>query len=122
MSKAEDRALEKYPATKSVFDKYEKQRYAYICGYIQAEKDNELTWKDMMVIHKCCKDAMNNHLYEWNTPEGQQKIYKDVLKRFKTQKGEQVDYGKLKTSLDDALSKETKESWEKFLQEEEKNL
>ena len=34
--------------------------------------------------------------------------------------GEQVDYGKLKTSLDDALSKETKESWEKFLQEEEK--
>lgn len=39
MSNAEERALEKYPAYNSVFDKYEKQRYAYICGYIQAEKD-----------------------------------------------------------------------------------
>lgn len=50
---------------------------------------------------------------------------KDIAKHFfelglKTQKGEQVDYGKLKTSLDNALSKETKESWEKFLQEEQK--
>ena len=34
-----------------------------------------------------------------------------------TMQGEQVDYGKLKTSLDNALSKETKESWDKFLQE-----
>lgn len=31
---------------------------------------------------------------------------------------EQVDYCKLQTSLNNALSKETKESWDKFLQEE----
>ena len=46
MSKAEQRALEKYPANKTVFDKYEKQRYAFIYGYIQAEKDilSEYGW------------------------------------------------------------------------------
>lgn len=49
---------------------------------------NPLTWEDMMTIHKCCKDAMNCNLYEWETAEGQKKIYKDVLKRFKAQKGE----------------------------------
>jgi hypothetical protein len=49
---------------------------------------NPLTWEDMMLIHKCCKDAMNSNLYAWQTAEGQQKIYKDVLKRFKVQKGE----------------------------------
>jgi len=49
---------------------------------------NPLTWNDMMIIHKCCKDAMNFNLYAWETAEGQQKIYEDVLKRFKAQKGE----------------------------------
>lgn len=54
MTKAEERALEKYPANKTVFDKYEKQRYAFICGYMQAEKDLELTLED---IHKTESDV-----------------------------------------------------------------
>jgi len=29
-----------------------QDRYAYICGYIQAEKDLELTWEDIKVIEK----------------------------------------------------------------------
>lgn len=44
---------------------------------------NPLTWEDMMTIHKFIKDAMNLHLYEWSTIDGQQKIYEDILKRFK---------------------------------------
>jgi len=43
----------------------------------------ELTWHDMMLIHKCIKDAMNYNLYAMSTAEGQQKVYEDVLKRFK---------------------------------------
>lgn len=43
----------------------------------------ELTWHDMMLIHKCIKDAMNYNLYAMSTAEGQQKVYEDVLIRFK---------------------------------------
>ena len=46
-----------------------------------------LTWEDMLIIHKCIKDATNSHLSAFQTVEGQQKIYEDVLKRFKAQKG-----------------------------------
>lgn len=52
------------------------------------QTSNPLTWEDMMIIHKCYKDAMNCNLYAWQTEEGQQKIYENVLKRFKAQKGE----------------------------------
>ena len=92
MSKAEDRALEAYPVLFSERNGYDNtfkdRRESYVKGYHQAEKDLELTWEDMMIIHKCCKDAMNNHLYEWSTTDGQQKIYEEVLKRFKEKKGE----------------------------------
>ena len=80
MSKAEERALEKYPAYKSVFDKYEKQRYAYICGYIQAEKDNELTWKDINTIIGLYNDLDDKILCN---PE---RACKDILKRLKERK------------------------------------
>ena len=75
MSKAEQRALEKYPANKTVFDKYEKQRYAFICGYIQAEKDLELTWEDIKTI-----DKLLNQCVDYSNP------YQEVLKRFKEMK------------------------------------
>ncbi len=58
--------------------------WAYEEGYHQAEKDNELTWEDVMVIHKCIKDAMNHHLYKMmEGMEGQKIVYEEVLKRFK---------------------------------------
>ena len=52
-------------------------------GYRQAEKDNELTWKDIMLIHKYIKDAINLHLDEFQSVEGQKKIYTKVLEKFK---------------------------------------
>ena len=43
MSKAEERGLEKYPYAEICREKY-------IEGYHQAEKDNGLTWEDVMEI------------------------------------------------------------------------
>ena len=106
--KAEERALEKYPADKSVFDKYEKQRYAYICGYIQAEKDLtnkakvssgwdgffygqgykqaekdlELSWKDLAVIDKLGDDFIKHN----QMPMSDEEYYQEILKRFKERK------------------------------------
>ncbi len=84
MTKAEQRALEKYPANKSVFDKYEKQRYAYICGYIQAEKDSELTWKDIELIVNIDKDTDNEESIIGVRKN--EEHYQEVLKRFKDYK------------------------------------
>lgn len=95
MSKAEDRALEQYPVEMyedvgwRCVDKNEHKRKYFVKGYHQAEKDMELTWEDMMIIHKCIKDAMNYHLYKMmEGAEGQKVVYQEVLKRFKAQKGE----------------------------------
>ena len=110
MSKAEERALEKYPlmadddkegleALKyigiececaSVFNEAQEAKQAYfIEGYHQAEKDLELTWKDMVLIHRCIKDAMNYHLYKMmEGMEGQEVVYQEVLKRFNKQRNE----------------------------------
>ena len=80
MTKAEKRALEKYPANKTVFDKYEKQRYAFICGYIQAEKDLSLTWED---IENVCLIAREVHQFRGFWSES---VYQEVLNRFNKQK------------------------------------
>ena len=43
----------------------------------------ELTWEDMMLIHKCIKDAMNYHLYKMlEGADGQKVVYEEVLNRF----------------------------------------
>ena len=93
--KAEDRALETYPVLMCYNDSQMVEedinkplREIYQEGYHQAEKDLELTWEDMMIIHKCIKDAMNYHLYKMmEGAEGQKVVYQEVLKRFKAQKG-----------------------------------
>ena len=44
---------------------------------------NPLTWEDMLIIHKCIKDAMNYHLYKMmEGMEGQKIVYQEVLRRF----------------------------------------
>ena len=72
----------------AIFTKFDFTRLAKHFFELGVNASNSLTWKDMMLIHKCCKDAMNYNLYAWQTAEGQQKIYEDVLKRFKARKGE----------------------------------
>ena len=97
MSKAEDKAKELFPLLET--DKIGNNPYisynteqlskqeGFIEGYHQAEKDLELTWEDMMLIHRCIKDAMNYHLYKMmEGMEGQKVVYQEVLKRFKERK------------------------------------
>lgn len=92
MSKAEERALEAFPLKIDVdnrgsYDLNAVKRIVYQLGYEQAKKDLELTWEDMMIIHKCIKDAMNFHLYKMmEGMEGQKIVYEEVLKRFKNMK------------------------------------
>ena len=84
MSKAEDLAKELYPDWEMTgvpnFDGQEEsmvriQRVAYIKGYHQAEKDNELTWEDVKTI-----DKLLNQCVDYSNP------YQEVLKRFKENK------------------------------------
>ena len=96
MNKIEDKAKEflkklvshatLYEGTIDELEVYEPNDVilAYKEGYHQAEKDLELTWEDMMLIHKCIKDAMNFHLYKMmEGMDGQKIVYEEVLKRFK---------------------------------------
>ena len=111
MSKAEERANEKYPLIPeddkerleslkyigiecdSVYEfnsiRYSQQCY-FIEGYQQAEKDLELTWEDIKII----LDIENDILCECNSkkelvietyPKGKD-YYGEILKRFKERK------------------------------------
>lgn len=71
--------VEQYKEMQEILDSLEVRE-------VDLDKDC-LTWKDMLIIHRHIKDAMNKYLYAFQTVEGQQKIYEDVLKRFKAQKG-----------------------------------
>lgn len=99
MSKAEDKAKEflkklvshttLYKGTIDELEVYEPDDviWAYKEGYHQAEKDLGLSWEDMMLIHRCIKDAMNFKLYKMmEGVEGQKEVYEEVLKRFKNLK------------------------------------
>lgn len=83
MSKAEKRALERFPvhegASKEWIEMHLKGVCAeYIDGYHQAEKDLKLTWEDIKVIEK---------LLGFETIiESPKEFYQKVLKRFKSLK------------------------------------
>ena len=84
MSKARQKALEKFPILFSERMGYDKtnlqqeRRNAYEKGYQQAEKDLELTWKDMKLIWNIIDEIMDNM--------SEEEFYQEVLKRFKNLK------------------------------------
>lgn len=85
MSKAEERVLEVYPIeSHEMYDDLYRQRNAYVKGYHQAEKDNELTWKDMECIIKHYQDIMAEKSRVFVRAED----YKELLKRFNKEKKE----------------------------------
>ena len=89
MSKAKEKAKEYAEKFILTVDHQSDVEEAYIDGYNQAEKDNELTWEDMMIIHKCIKDAMNLHLYKMmEGVEGQKIVYQEVLERLNEKRKE----------------------------------
>lgn len=75
MNKAEE--LAKKYCEGSSFEDACMEKPAYIAGYHQAEKDNELTWKD---IEKVCLIAREVHQFRGFWSES---VYQEVLKRFK---------------------------------------
>jgi hypothetical protein len=74
MSKAEEKSQNRYPTL--------AEKYAFIDGYEQAEKDNELTWKD---IEKICLIAKEVHQFRGFWSES---VYQEVLKRFNKERKE----------------------------------
>jgi len=85
MSKAEDRALEKYPKETRdiggiVIDIGHPQymRDLYIEGYHQAEKDNELTWEDIKEI--CVQSVLVE--VDLGGLVSDERHYTEVLKRY----------------------------------------
>lgn len=55
---------------------------AFKAGAQWQKEQSKLTWLDMMHIHKHIKDAMNLHLYKFQSLDGQQEVYQNVLDRF----------------------------------------
>lgn len=95
MSKAEERAFKEYPVFMTTLipahddlplieqDCNKFTREAYIKGYLQAEKDNELTWEDINRIEIIIKDVYRDY------PHGieAKQFGIEVLNRFNKQKG-----------------------------------
>lgn len=80
MSKAEERALSKYPVLKTELgDINSLPRIGFIEGYQQAEKDFSLTSDDINDIIRIYEDVLE-------TKSGEN-IYIEVLNRFNKQKG-----------------------------------
>lgn len=86
MSKAEELAEKAYPEGGIYIfgDASIACQVAYVKGYRQAKKDNELTWEDIERIFDIhteikCEDSISLYSIEF---------YQEVLKLFKAQKGE----------------------------------
>ena len=76
MSKAEDRACQYTGYCKN-------QSYSdFLNGYHQAEKDNELTWEDIKLVHNITYEESRNVSLNKGGEISEQEFYQEVLKRF----------------------------------------
>ena len=82
MSKAKDRAKERYWLEPSNIETQEKYA-AYVEGYHQAEKDLELTWEDISNIEECLSDVEEEITVGQHKGWGLKEMYQEALKRFK---------------------------------------
>ena len=87
MTKAEKRALERFPVHEGASKEWIESHLKGICsdyieGYHQAEKDLELTVEDMREIY-CITLNLRQHL---GASVFGEPLYQEVLKRFKTKK------------------------------------
>ena len=70
MSRAEELSKNRYPTL--------AEKYAFIDGYVQAEKDLELTWEDIEAIDQLLWDLCG----EYSGKKDNEGYYQEVLKRF----------------------------------------
>lgn len=85
MTRAEERALEAYPAKRGHLHDMPFLRDGFIHGYEQAEKDIALTWMDIKIIVKILADS-DWYDFEINRNLWSKEFYEEVLKRFKEAK------------------------------------
>ena len=90
MSKADTVAFE-YAKEKGTLGSDYNQIYdAVKYGYNQAEKDNELTWKDFKLLqdlsHEVFAEVANGSVDYYQIYPTQQSFLEEVLKRFKERK------------------------------------
>jgi hypothetical protein len=98
MSKAERRALELYPiesgevfdANGDIYESGDKnyaERFAYIKGYHQAEKDLELGWEDIAdILDVTDVIANDDSMEELLKTMSEEEYCQEVLKRYKERK------------------------------------
>ena len=94
MNKSEEQALKLFPPKLRFemdglvkIDDNEDKRCAYIKGYEQAEQNLELTWEDIKNIYKIqynveCDYHSNTYRIN-NDCKHSEKVFKEVLRRFK---------------------------------------
>ena len=92
MSKAEEQALKFYPVLFSERQGYDKtniqkeRRNAFENGYEQAQKDLELSWRDMQRIVKIADHLCNSLEYDKIKKMGEEGYYTEILERFNKEK------------------------------------
>ena len=87
MTRAEERALEAYPAKRGHLHDMPFLRDGFIHGYEQAEKDLALTWEDVQLLDFY---AMEGQVEESKGRKfnSSQEFFEEVLRRFKKAKEE----------------------------------
>ena len=90
MSKAEQRALEKYPFEDNSYDADSiiAARISFVDGYNQAEKDLELTWDDISVLNCLLNEVEQEFKKGWHEDRSYKGYCQEVLKRFKEKRDE----------------------------------
>lgn len=79
MSKAEKLSQNRYPTM--------AEKYAFIDGYEQSEKDNSLSWKDMRELHIIFAEVdVEIELSKIDIKSDTIGYYQEILKRFKEMK------------------------------------
>ena len=76
---AEDRYLEHFQDGR-LRDCSSKE--AFLLGYHQAEKDLELSWEDIKLVHNITYDESRNVALNKGGEISEQEFYQEVLKRF----------------------------------------
>ena len=92
LSRAKEEALKAYPP-QSIAANYDtiNRRYAFEYGYLKAEKDLELTWKDLALIRLAFDETEDNINHGClKISKMTKEYYEEVLKRFKERKVEEI--------------------------------
>lgn len=84
MSKAEERAREAYPDNPYYGGRSAQRLFAE--GYEQAQKDLELSWRDIQRIVKIADYLCNNLEYDKIRDMGEEGYYTEILDRFNKEK------------------------------------